>query len=381
MTTTFISDGFCTDLTLPIAKRDALFEGVTSGLWGFDLASPYSFPRQADPITSDSILDLDEWAGDGQVVIASGQSLGFSGRQLDFSALSIRDSYLEGPSGVLASIWGQGSGATATSALDGGGRPVPAITNGGAGYISGKARALFYKSEAGQTYPVSVVCTVVDGVITHIPTPTEVFTGAPEVTIVPSNQEFLFCMYVKLPTEADWYNEAGNSGRFPMFQTAAGAASTFFNAADLFSVNQQDTSKRLHLVRQTGLSSSTSRGLALVPAVEDYGAVCQIAYWRKNGVDACRLLRLDDAAIAISNALGTASAPNKEDFTAGKPKFGVAGGFATALGGGVFNAAQQNASKFRVGRGFIEALDLTGRDPVTVLSADWQRTLDRGVYS
>jgi hypothetical protein len=45
------------------------------------------------------------------------------------------------------------------------------------------------------------------------------------------------------------------------------------------------------------------------------------------------------------------------------------------------NAAELNARKFRIYRGFIEALQLSGRNPDTVLDADWDRTVSRNVFS
>jgi hypothetical protein len=45
------------------------------------------------------------------------------------------------------------------------------------------------------------------------------------------------------------------------------------------------------------------------------------------------------------------------------------------------NAAELNARKFRIYRSFIEALQLSGRDPEAVLDADWARTVARNVFS
>lgn len=177
-----------------------------------------------------------------------------------------------------------------------------------------------------------------------------------------ANQEFLVCTYMKLPTEADWLAESF----IPFFASSdAGYSTTADPVTGCFSAL-----KRFEFRRQTAINSHVPT--TVQPNSGHYGQVCQVAFWRNSlGMFA----RIKGASgTAITNA--AAGALNAADFSSCRPKFGSPPPFTSGATPG--GAATR---KFRLYRGFLENLHLSGRDPVAVLDADWSRVYARNVFS
>ena len=78
-----------------------------------------------------------------------------------------------------------------------------------------------------------------------------------------------------------------------------------------------------------------------------------------------------------TNATAAPGADNAADFSGQKGKIGlVPAGWSTTL-----TAAQLAARKFRIYRGGVVSLQSGEIDPLTMLEADWLRTVARGVFS
>lgn len=197
--------------------------------------------------------------------------------------------------------------------------------------------------------------------------PTGVIVPGGIADIVPA-QEFLGCMYVKLPLAADWPTAAS------VFQVIAGGSVADQGAPSagkhLFTINMvtQDTSPtrpRIWLRRQTSVGQNFD-ALYFSNTEIPLGELCQIAVWRKAGVF---YGRIKGASVSVVKSV-SAAANNTADLT----------GHSVIMGRTSISAAA-HPSKHKLYRGFIENLASSGRDPVTVLDADWARTVARGVFS
>lgn len=175
-------------------------------------------------------------------------------------------------------------------------------------------------------------------------------------------QEFLVCVYMRLPTEADWQ---------------AASIIPFFASSDIGYVSEPDpilgcftALKRFEFRRQTGLNAHSP--VTVTPNADHYGQVCQVAFWRNaTGIGA----RVRGAS---STKLTTAAAGalNTADFSTCRPKFGSPPPFTSGATSGAVTTRN-----FRLYRGFLENLNLSGRDPVAVLDADYARTAARNAFS
>lgn len=97
----------CTDLTLPILKRDTLLETVNGGVpWLIDLASSFSYPSQLAPVNGAVVKNLDESGNDGSVVVQAGDAPSFAGSGIDFTGITKAGNHVTGPAAAAASIWG-----------------------------------------------------------------------------------------------------------------------------------------------------------------------------------------------------------------------------------------------------------------------------------
>lgn len=179
------------------------------------------------------------------------------------------------------------------------------------------------------------------------------------------NQYFLATAYVKLPAQADW----DATGSIAPFFTWGTGANDYSSAATLC-VMAQMTGGVLSGRRQTAIGAASQ--LSLTVPVADYGQVAQIAIWRNATEFAIRL----KTALNTTKVTAASGAANSADFSATVGKFGIGQGFAhnTISGSTTYQ-------KWRLYRGWVENLVRSGRDPETVLNADWSRTVSRGVYS
>lgn len=286
-----MTDGVCTDTSLPILRRDALLEGANDGVpWLFDMASLFSYPAQSAPADGQLVRNLDESGNDGSVVVQSGDVVGYTGRGINYDGTTKIGNYIAGPAAAAASVWAA------------------------------------------------------------------------------ANQYFIACVYLKLPTAGNW-NTAG-----ALHEVFKFAELHYLSGPELVMFAQQSGGD-ISVRRQTGAGTATT--LDLTPAAGDYGAFVQLAFWR---TAAGQFARLKSANGTITNTT-SAGSNNTQDFSALVPQIGPARGLKGADNGTTMAVAHQNASKYRVYRGFVENLVTSGRDPSTVLDADYARTVARAVYS
>ncbi|MCA9334185.1 hypothetical protein KC963_04005 [Candidatus Saccharibacteria bacterium] len=174
------------------------------------------------------------------------------------------------------------------------------------------------------------------------------------------SQYFLYCMYVRLPTLANW----NSSGVLEAMMQFAADTASYQTVADLLLIAEV-TGGSLSFRRQKAAASTDN--LTITPVSGDYGTVVQLAFWRNASGQTARL-KSANGTISATAAVGTA---NTQDFSACTEKAGHAGTF----------TGSANAVKWRFYRSFIENLVTSGRDPATVLDADYARTVARGVFS
>lgn len=175
-----------------------------------------------------------------------------------------------------------------------------------------------------------------------------------------ADQRFCVFSYMRLPTLADWNV---STSIFPVFigsdlgyQTAPDPVTIAFANGGLINAR-----------RQTALNAADQTS---VLGTSHYGLMAQVAAWRTTNNNF--VLRVKSAAGSVSSFIASATA-NALDCSAVTPRFGVGKGF-TDYG---INTSQRTARNFRLYRGGIENLALSGRDPVAVLDADWTRVQAR----
>lgn len=269
---------------------DPLLTGSNSGVrFLFDLAFGACYPggafdgraAPANPTNSALVEDM-SGNGDGQAVIASGQTVSYAGGGFDFTALTANNSFVEGPAAVSADLFAQ--------------------------------------------------------------------------------QQFMFVAYVKLPSDSDWASVAAVR---PFVSVADGSFGVSVPGIMALGMSTVSAVKYLSMSRQT--SGATLATLNLTLPAGYTGTIAQVAGWRTSTQTGVSVRNATAGRTTQTAAVGSANADN---FSAIKPKFGVGpNGWSSGLGTG--NDA--NASNFRLYRGFVENLNRSGRDPTTVLDADWTR--------
>jgi hypothetical protein len=180
-----------------------------------------------------------------------------------------------------------------------------------------------------------------------------------------ANDYFMVVAYLRLPTAADW-NVA--SGLLPVFDSSgvggnyvanADPVTIAFGSADAFTFR-----------RQTALNAVDIIGVT--PLAGHYGAVCQVAYWRNAAGVGARV----KGVAGVASAAGAVGVNNAVDFSGTTPKWGV-----TPNWWDFSVAGAQTTRNFRLYRGWLEDLSASGRDPTTVLDADYTRVVNRAVFS
>lgn len=190
-----------------------------------------------------------------------------------------------------------------------------------------------------------------------------------------NGQQFLICLYLKLPTEAEFWNTTAN--RY-VLQWATSGVSWTAGGPELVSIAFQTAAapvRQLIAYRGKGPTAvdicSITSNVTLAPHL---GQVCQIAFWRSA---THQRLSLRSAAGGLSQtALVAAATDNTQDFSALTGKLGIGPSWGATLSG------QELLSRnMRVYRWFVEATGLSGRDPDAVADADWQRVLARAAFT
>lgn len=360
-----------TDTSLPVAVRDPLLRDANDGVrFLFDTAFGFSWPggpltsrpSPAAPTDGVTLYDVAEH-NDGLVTVASGQALAYSGGGFDFSGLTAKGagSFIQAPVAASADIWGSGSGATATAAITGDAVSGLTLTAGGSGY-AGPGTPRVVMTGGGGT-GAAATATVVAGVITALTLTSggTGYTSAPTVTIVPSQQEFLLAMLIKLPTLAQFN---ANAAIAPML--SFGVINT---AADMATIAQHSAGNvgKLRMFRNVALSGYND--VTITPNAASYGKVAQLAVWRKAGVMGASLRTAEGG---LQSATTAAPQHNTANFSATPMKMGVVPANWTSS-----FTDQADAKNFRIYRGWMENLIRSGRDPVAVLDADWARVQAR----
>lgn len=176
------------------------------------------------------------------------------------------------------------------------------------------------------------------------------------------HQEYLVCIYIRLPSAADWQVPS----IMPFF---ASSNIGYGSEADPVTICFSNL-KRFEARRQTGINSQEP--ITLEPNPDHYGKVCQVAFWRNaNGIG----FRIKGEQ-SVAKRTAAAGVMNTANFSACRPKFGSPPPYTTGT-----TTGSQSTRKFRLYRGFLENLKLSSRDPEAVLDADWARTVDRNVFS
>jgi hypothetical protein len=175
------------------------------------------------------------------------------------------------------------------------------------------------------------------------------------------SEYWMVAWYMKLPTNGDW--DSGGAFR-PWFQSAAAAYSS---QAEFCAIGASSTGQQISFRRGTG-SGTVSEFALLTPASADKGAVVQLAAWR-NAAGCGARLKSANGTVSASAAVGS---PNAQDWSASTPKWGMPG---------TFWQVGNNCRKVRIYRGWCENLGVSGRNPTTVLDADYTRTIARAVFS
>ncbi|MER9961629.1 hypothetical protein NKJ72_11790 [Mesorhizobium sp. M0045] len=177
------------------------------------------------------------------------------------------------------------------------------------------------------------------------------------LTDINTTERFMVVLYAKLPASVDWASASIKT----MFQSAASAYTT---GADLLTISQSHPTTDFISARRQTNGGSTVSELQVAMGANYYGQVCQIGYWRNAAGTGLRVKSALGAVISTS-AIGS---DNTGDFSATQPKWGNPPAFAAA-------------NNHRLYRGWVENLSISGRDPLTVLDADWTRVAARAVFS
>ena len=183
-----------------------------------------------------------------------------------------------------------------------------------------------------------------------------------------TNQEYLFCVYMKLPALADWNPD----GVLAAMVTSALQGTTYQNGVESFLIAQQRPTATNGILncRFQNNTGTVSPNLTLsLPSGTDFydSAVVQIAVWTDGANAHVR-------AKTVTQEMSTSGAftGNALDFSALPIRVGGSPSGFPAVG---------NKSKYRVYRAFVENLNTSGRNPVTVLDADLLRVNARNVFS
>lgn len=176
-----------------------------------------------------------------------------------------------------------------------------------------------------------------------------------------TNAYFLVCGYYRMPSSSDWKP----SGGFLQMFSSAPANGFYISQPDPLIITQ--ISGGLRAVRQRALGSFDQ--LNLTPTSAHYNKMCQVAYWRNSEGQGFRMKSVD-GEVSTAASVGV---ENSVDYSGIRPTWGDA----REPANGPYSTEDAKASNFRSYRGWLEDLSVSGRDPLTVLNADWDRVQAR----
>lgn len=198
--------------------------------------------------------------------------------------------------------------------------------------------------------------------------PTGVFLPGGIEDIV-AEQEFLQCMYVKLPPIGEWPAAASISQMIAGDSVALpGNPAGETQLATIVMVTQDTsaTRPRIWFRRQTALGQNFNSLFFGSTETIPLDELVQLSCWRKDGVF---YGRIRSSGLDVTKSVA-AAANNTANLT----------GRTVCMGRtSISNAAYP--SYHTLYRGFIENLAASGRDPAAVLDEDWARTVARVVFS
>lgn len=180
-------------------------------------------------------------------------------------------------------------------------------------------------------------------------------------------QYFSQVLYVKLPTKALWTTSAGGVKPISCFTSASNG---FISEADLLSILIVviGSTPYLRFNRQTGLGPATFDEFNIpVPDVA-FGTVVQLVFWRNASGQVAQLTYGNGLTL---QATKTVSANNTADFSTKRGRIGI---------GTSFYTTDTVGKAWRVYRGWVENLRMSGRDPAAVAASDYQRRLQFGRF-
>lgn len=184
-------------------------------------------------------------------------------------------------------------------------------------------------------------------------------------------QNYMIVAYVKLPAAADW--PIGNGYDTTIFSHAT---ASWASAAELMAIGfagNGSASIGIRANRQRAAATAEVNDSGIGTAALHGGLVAQVAVWR-TATDELKLRVKSSAGTTNGTVTFGANSDNTQNFSAQSHGFGNLGTF------GQYEIAT-HGNGLRHFRGFIENLATSGRDPVTVLDADYARTIARAVYS
>lgn len=181
-----------------------------------------------------------------------------------------------------------------------------------------------------------------------------------------ANQYFMVVGWDKFPASGDFNTDGVITPHF----CASGSAG-YQNGAELVCIAQQNT-PRFDARRQTD-GGATVAVMGITALTSIYGTLIQWSFWRN--ASGCGFRIRNAAGTQITTA--AVGSNNTGNFSALQPQWGVP----EALNDLSTKAAHRLAAKRRLYRGWVEDLSLSGRDPLTVLDADYAFVTGRSVFS
>ena len=193
-----------------------------------------------------------------------------------------------------------------------------------------------------------------------------------------ADQEWVEAHYFMWPDSSLWTGHSG-SVYAPVFNssgTDANPIGFYGSTPERVWMGVQNTGTVQAVFQQViGSTAGTSYKALLMGssgANTHRGRLTQVAAWRlDDGTIAARL-----RSTAGTTLLTGTATKNTSDYSTSRDKVGV-----TNVSQWEDSGLDLSASPFRLYRGFIEDLSVSGRDPVAVLDADYARVIARGDFS
>lgn len=188
-----------------------------------------------------------------------------------------------------------------------------------------------------------------------------------------ADQYYILCAYYKLPLEVN-FPAAGAAGRHTtMFTAQSGDTDNFDNSPEIgMAAWDNAVFGRLRFSRpiNNGTGTGESINIDMRTPTNHAGLLVQVALYRTS---VGWYARMKSSAGTTLGSNTNTNVKNTYDFSAKAYNFGPSGSM------GITTTSARNG--LRLYRGFIENLQRSGRNPVTVLDDDYARTVARGVYS